>query len=45
MGAIIPKLRASARGQQCTMQIPGVCLGGTETTIHAYPIDTHRYLL
>lgn len=36
MGAVIPKLRASARGQYCTMHIVGVCLGGTETTVLAH---------
>jgi putative nuclease YbcO-like protein len=25
MGEVIPKLRASARGQRCTFAIPGVC--------------------
>lgn len=33
MGAIIPKLRASARGQQCTLQIVGVCTHDTYTTV------------
>lgn len=25
MGEVIPKLRASARGQRCTFAIPGIC--------------------
>ena len=27
------KLTSAARGQECTLQIPGVCQGGTETTV------------
>jgi len=27
------KLTAAARGQQCTLQIPGVCQGDTETVV------------
>ena len=27
------KLLAAAKGQQCQLQIPGVCQGGTETTV------------
>lgn len=27
------KLTNAARGQECTLQIPGVCRGGTETTV------------
>lgn len=27
------KLTNAARGQECTFQIPGVCIGGTETTV------------
>lgn len=27
------KLTNAARGQECTLQIPGVCQGGTETTV------------
>jgi hypothetical protein len=29
-------LRDAARGQQCTLQIPGVCKGRTDTTILAH---------
>jgi hypothetical protein len=36
MGAVIPKLRQSARGQGCTVRIPGVCNGNTETTVLAH---------
>lgn len=31
-----PKLLAAARGQICTLRIPGVCAGGTETTVAAH---------
>lgn len=27
------KLTDAAKGQQCTLEIPGVCIGGTETTV------------
>jgi hypothetical protein len=27
------KLTNAAKGQECTLQIPGVCIGGTETTV------------
>ena len=27
------KLTDAARGQQCTLEIPGVCIGGTDTTV------------
>lgn len=27
------KLTNAARGQECTLQIPGVCIGGNETTV------------
>lgn len=33
MGFISTKLRNSARGQPCTLAIPGHCQGGTETTV------------
>lgn len=33
MGKIIPKLRKSAKGQNCTMQIPGVCNHNSETVV------------
>lgn len=32
MGIISKKLRDSARGQECTFNIPGHCTGGVETT-------------
>lgn len=32
MGVIIPKLRQSARGQECTFRIPGICNRDPETT-------------
>lgn len=35
MGAIIPKLRASARGQQCTLVLPS-CNHDPETTVLAH---------
>lgn len=31
------KLRESARGARCTLRIPGVCGGDTETTVLAHP--------
>lgn len=33
MGDVYQKLRDSARGQHCTLQLPGVCIGGTDTTV------------
>jgi hypothetical protein len=36
MGIISPKLRASARGQPCTLQIAGTCNHDPETTILAH---------
>mgnify|MGYP000221095338 CR=1 FL=1 len=33
MGEIIPKIRQSARGQECTIRIPGTCNGNPETTV------------
>ena len=32
-------LREAARGEQCTLQIFGVCVGGTETTVLAHLHD------
>lgn len=32
---------ASAKGQPCSFQIPGVCLGGTETTVACHIRDDH----
>jgi hypothetical protein len=31
-----PSLLASARGKDCTLQIPGVCNGNPETTVAAH---------
>lgn len=36
MGIVSAKLRASAAGQLCQMCIPGICTGGTETTVLAH---------
>lgn len=33
MGVVSPKLRDSARGQECAFRIPGVCIGGRDTTV------------
>jgi len=33
------KLRNAAKGEQCTLQIFGVCVGGTETTVLAHLHD------
>lgn len=33
------KLRNAAKGEECTLQIFGVCLGGTETTVLAHIHD------
>ena len=30
------KLLKAARGQECAVQVPGVCIGGTETTVAAH---------
>ena len=30
------KLRDSARGQPCMIRLPGICSGGTETTVLAH---------
>jgi hypothetical protein len=36
------KLRDSARGQECTLQIAGICCGDTETTVLAHlPDESH----
>lgn len=39
-GMISTKLRQSAKGQPCTLMIPGVCCCDTETTVlaHLYPL-------
>jgi len=39
MGAIIPKLRASAKGQPCHFQIPGICNHDTATTVLCHIYD------
>lgn len=36
MGFVSQKLRDSARGQECTLRLPGICQGGTETTVLAH---------
>jgi hypothetical protein len=36
MGAVHQKLRDSARGMECTLRLPGICQGGTETTVLAH---------
>lgn len=36
MGMISTKLRNSARGEECTFQIPGVCNHNPETTVLAH---------
>lgn len=33
MGVVSQKLRDSARGQPCALCLPGICQGGTETTV------------
>ena len=37
-----PKLRQSAKGQQCTLQIPGVCNHNPETTVLAHLPDESK---
>ena len=38
-----PKLLAAAKGQQCTLKIPGVCVGGTETVVACHsPLGEDR---
>lgn len=29
-------IRDSARGEECTVELPGTCIGGTETTVFAH---------
>lgn len=36
MGIVSSKLRASAKGQNCTIQIPGICNHDPETTVLAH---------
>lgn len=37
------KLLAAAKGQECTLNIPGVCQGGTETTVPCHsPLGEDR---
>ncbi len=36
MGVVSQKLRASARGQECTLRIPGVCNHDRDTTVLAH---------
>lgn len=31
-----------ARGQECLLNIPGVCIGGTETTVACHIRDEHK---
>ncbi|WP_421287558.1 nuclease domain-containing protein [Aeromonas veronii] len=39
-------LRDGARGQLCKLQLPGVCMGGTDTTVLAHlPSATHGMAL
>jgi hypothetical protein len=33
VGMVSQKLRDSARNQECTLRLPGICQGGTETTV------------
>lgn len=35
-GSVGRKIRRSAQGKPCLLRIPGVCQGGTETTVHAH---------
>lgn len=44
MGIVSTKLRNSARGQECTFRIPGICQGGTETTVLAHIRDEAKGL-
>lgn len=32
----VPAIRAASAGQTCALMIPGVCVGGTETTVGAH---------
>lgn len=37
------KYLKQAKGQECTLQIPGVCIGGTETTVACHsPLKEDR---
>lgn len=37
------KLTDAAKGQQCTLDIPGICMGGTETTVACHsPLGEDR---
>lgn len=44
MGAIIPKLRQSAKGQECTFRIPGVCNHDSSTTVLCHIRDDDKGL-
>ena len=33
---VVPKLTATAEGQECTMRVPGICNGRTDTTVWAH---------
>lgn len=36
------KYLAGSKGQECTLRIPGHCVGGTETTVPAHIRDRHK---
>lgn len=36
------KYLAGSRGAECTLRIPGHCVGGTETTVPAHIRDRHK---
>lgn len=36
------KIRDSARGHPCTLNLPGICIGGTETTVLCHIRDRHK---
>lgn len=36
------KVRNSAKGKPCTLAFPGICRGGTETTVLAHIRDRHK---
>lgn len=42
MGVRIDRLRRSAKGQKCTLCIPGVCDGGGATTVLAHIRDDQK---
>jgi hypothetical protein len=44
MGLVSPKLRASARGEDCTFQIPGVCNRNPETVVLCHIADERKGL-